>query len=162
MTGQNLLVNVRVLYTYMADLHTVRNVCNMDTLGPTKSVLIIKVLKGYFGTSTKCVDYAGVLHINTFHCICICVCVHMRVYMCISVCLSVCLCACVRACASMCVCVRACMSVCVCMCVCVLRCINMITISAIFACINDIVIILHYHNSKWSTASSNTCATAVL
>ena len=42
----------------------------MDTLGPTKSVLIIEVswfsrsvyvLKDYFGTLTKCVDYAGVL-----------------------------------------------------------------------------------------------------
>ena len=39
----------------------------MDTLGPTKSVLIIEVsrsvyvLKGYFGTLTKCVDYTGVL-----------------------------------------------------------------------------------------------------
>ena len=42
----------------------------MDTLGPTNSVLIIKVslvsrsacvLKDYCGTLTECVDYAGVL-----------------------------------------------------------------------------------------------------
>ena len=46
------------------------NLYNMDALGPTISVQIIKaklpgqptyVLKDYFGTLTECVDYAGVL-----------------------------------------------------------------------------------------------------
>ena len=52
------------------------NLCIMDTLGTAKcpdyqGVLIFQVIsydKVSFGTSTKCVDYAGV-HINRFHCI---------------------------------------------------------------------------------------------
>ena len=132
------------------------------------------VIYGHLGTNQKCPDYQGTKGllwdlnyvsvwimqvsststpstVSVFVCVCTCVCTCAFQSVCLSVCLSVC----------MCVCVRACMSVCVRMCVCVLRCINVTTISAIFACINDIVIILHYH-SKWSTASSNTCATAVL
>ena len=42
----------------------------MDTLGSAKSVLGILIFslctKGYFGTSTKYVDYTGV-HFNRFH-----------------------------------------------------------------------------------------------
>ena len=42
------------------------NLCNMDTMGPIKSVLIFQV-----SLCLKCVDYAGVLissvHINRFH-----------------------------------------------------------------------------------------------
>ena len=45
----------------------------MDTLRPTKYALIVKVsgsayvLKGYFGTSTKCVDYTGMLIFKRIH-----------------------------------------------------------------------------------------------
>ena len=49
-----------------------RNLCNMDTLGPTNSALIFQVslcTKGlsYSGTTTKYVDYTGSsVHINRF------------------------------------------------------------------------------------------------
>ena len=44
----------------------------MKTLAPITSVLIFQVslyVKAQFGTITKCVDYAGGLIINWFHCI---------------------------------------------------------------------------------------------
>ena len=51
-----------LLYTNFNELQW--NLCIMDTLGPSKSVQITKVLvilydKVTLGTSTKCLDYAG-------------------------------------------------------------------------------------------------------
>ena len=63
--------HIVILLDTLLNVEVQWNLCIMDTLGPTKSVLIIKVScmifqvslydKASFGTTTNSVDYAGVL-----------------------------------------------------------------------------------------------------